>query len=133
MVNEKDIVTIDGTRYFVGQEHSNSGIGQNGIIRFYIPITPEGDVDNTKDVISMSDDKYNTKLVLKSAKAVASRLEKEFEKKHGMPGQTTVASLNVLRNPDFMNKIGSYLKNGGKTKKTHKRRPRKTKRRLSKK
>jgi hypothetical protein len=138
MVNEKDIVTIDDSKYFVGQEHSNSRKGKNGIIRFYIPIDKYGDVDtmNGREVLTLSDEEYNAKLekiinkghlktVSKSAIASAARLEKKFENAHKTPGESNVASHKVLRNNDLMKSIYSFLKGGRKTK-NNRRKKRKT-------
>jgi len=140
MPENGETVTINGDTYFVGQEHSSSRKADNGIVRYYIPMTPDLHQDKTKKVITMSDIEYNEKIdwpinkkklntITKSANITASRLEKAST----VPVKTNIPSLKVLTNPDLIGEIKSFLKGGRKTKRNHKRRYRKTKRALSKK
>jgi hypothetical protein len=140
MPENGDTVTINGDTYFVGQEHSSSRKGDNGIVRYYIPMTHDLHEDKTKKVITMSDKEYNKKIewpinkeklntITKSASIIASRLENDSN----IPVQSQIASHKVLRNGDLMGEIKSFLNGGRKTKRKYKRRHRKTKRALSKK
>jgi hypothetical protein len=129
-----DIVLFKGTRYFVGDLHSDVKSER----QFYIPITDDGEVDQTRSVLTMNQEEYETQkneemigLISKSESTRASRAEE----KHGVPVESTVPSQKVLRKgSDTLHIIKSFLtkKGGKKTKRKHKRKYRKTKRALDK-